>query len=234
MIIAEIGQNHMGSMWLAEHLILQAKDNGADLVKFQLYDSEKLYGEKQETELSFEQAKHLFNFGKKAGIEIFFSVFDELRVQWCENIGVKRYKIAARNEDKNLWDIVDKTEKPTIISYDPVFDKYGWPDKWESLYCVSEYPAKSKNIKFEAGDFEDTGDSLGSGDGRGEYWRRYEGFSDHTIGLDFAMIALSRGARIIEKHFAITHEIGIDAPWSMTPDELRELKTFERKVQEVL
>jgi len=61
-----------------------------------------------------------------------------------------------------------------------------------------------------------------------------QGFSDHTIGLDAAKIALARGAHIIERHFAIDHQTGVDAEWSMTPSELKELKRFETIVKGAL
>ena len=41
-LIAEIGLNHNGSMKIAEKLIIEAKKNGADIIKFQTYKAEKL------------------------------------------------------------------------------------------------------------------------------------------------------------------------------------------------
>jgi len=216
MIIAECGQNFMGDMDLAQGLIREAKVNGADLVKFQLYDSEKLYGEKQKTELTFEQAKTLFDYGKEVGIEVFFSVFDVERVRWCEEIGVKRYKVAcSQNRNNDLISFIWQFGKPCIISYE--FDFVGL-GIGEGLYCVPRYPAWLSDYKFSKIDFEFD----------------YDGISDHTVGLDCARIAVARGAKIIEKHFAIDHKTGVDAEWSMTPDELAELVRFEKVVQKVL
>ena len=82
--------------------------------------------------------------------------------------------------------------------------------------------------------FEDTGGVLGSSDGRGEYHSEYDGFSDHTIGLDCAKIALARGADIIEKHFSLCYNMGVDGKWSMTPSDLKELKRWEQVCKEVL
>ncbi len=42
-IIAEIGQNHNGDMALAAEMIACAKENGADTVKFQLYNARRLF-----------------------------------------------------------------------------------------------------------------------------------------------------------------------------------------------
>ena len=67
MIIAEIGQNHNGNMSLAKKLIIEAKQNGADIVKFQLFNAKRLFKKKNnqwynyncKTELSYQQVKYL-------------------------------------------------------------------------------------------------------------------------------------------------------------------------------
>ena len=87
------------------------------------------------------------------------------------------------------------------------------------LYCCGEYPTPLDNllagVKFE----------------------HLQGFSDHTVGLDAAKIALARGAKIIEKHFALSHDSetdGPDAGWSMVPSELEELVRWQKVCKEVL
>lgn len=221
MIIAEVGQNHCGDMKLAEKLIDLAKENGADKVKFQLYDSKVLYGEKQKSELNKGQAYAAFNYGREIGIEVFFSVFDVERIEWCEWMGVETYKLSCgfvhpkSGHNMDVADAILKTKKPTIVSYSrwPV---YSWarPNKLSALYCIPEYPA---SINF-----------------KGVSFQRFDGFSDHTVGLDAAKIAIAKGAKIIEKHFAIDHTTGVDAPWSMTPKELKELKRWEDVVKGAL
>jgi len=225
LIVCEIGQNHCGNLDLALDLIVKAHESGADLVKFQLYDHNKLYADHPEIPdagLSFEQARFLFNAGEHEGIEVFFSVFDEERVKWCEEIGVKRYKIAARVDDDKLLAAIAETKKPVIASVSPHYPR---DKKWSQafynldlLYCASKYPSPLQSLRFNHVD----------------YTLEYQGFSDHTIGLDAAKIALARGARIIEKHFAEDHKTGIDAEWSMDEKELRELVRFKNVVSKVL
>jgi len=41
-LVAEAGVNHNGSLKIAEKLIKESKKNGADIIKFQTYKSEKL------------------------------------------------------------------------------------------------------------------------------------------------------------------------------------------------
>jgi len=215
MIISEIGQNFLGSMDLARTLIQLSKKGGADLAKFQLYDQDKLYkDDTPNVELSFKNAKMLFDYGKEIGMEVFFSVFNVEKVKWCEEIGVKRYKIASRMRDIDVLREVEHTSKPTIISVDPNLSSARNFDGIQ-LFCLSEYPASVslKYIDFPYG---------------------WQGFSDHTIGLDCAKIALARGAEIIEKHFCINHSTGVDAEWSMDYDELVELKRWETLCESVL
>ena len=57
----------------------------------------------------------------------------------------------------------------------------------------------------------------------------YDGFSDHTIGLDYAKLAIDRGATIIEKHFTLDKNLpGCDQAASMTPSELKELVEYAK------
>jgi len=152
-IIAEIGQNHGGNMQLARKLIRLAKENGADLAKFQLYSTEGLERSPgvleilRQGELSFDQAKMLFDFGAKIGIEIFFSVFDIEKVKWCEEIGVKRYKIASTMRSLDVLKALAQTGKDIIISgldyYQHHRNMYRVDWDWDRirwLYCISKYP----------------------------------------------------------------------------------------------
>lgn len=224
MIVAEIGQNWCGDFELALKLIDLAQENGADLVKFQLYDHDKLYKDEPEVldvALTKKQAFELFNYGEKVGIEVFFSVFDIERIRWCEEMGAKRYKIARGfNQDGPLVQAVKDTKKPYFISSLNYKNVMPMPLWGQILYCISEYPTLINGLSFSKVVFDEI--------------TQYDGFSDHTIGLDAAKIALARGARVIEKHFAIDHRTGEDAEWSMTPSELRELKRFELVVNEAL
>lgn len=212
MIIAEIGQNFDNNPSLARYLINEAKRNGADLVKFQLFDYEKTYGENStipKVELSFDEAKVFFDFGKEIGIEVFFSVFDVERVKWCEQIGVKRYKIASLFHDEPTIEAIRNTGKDIIEStqYDRRFGTS------KALYCPSGYP----QTKIELDNLK---------------WA--DGYSDHSVGIDIVKIVLARKPdAIIEKHFAHDHQTGVDAKWSMTPFELKELSEWSKKCQEL-
>jgi len=151
------------------------------------------------------------------------SVFDPERVWWCEEIGVKCYKIASRSiYDKELIDAIARTGKDIIASLGmyqgkefPKIDTYG---KVDFLYCVSKYPTLPEDLNFLEVDFN-----------------RYSGFSDHTIGIEAALVAMARGAKIIEKHFTLDKKMhGPDHIISMERQELRQMVEFSRKFEVIL
>lgn len=230
LIIAEIGQNHNGSMNTAGKLIHLAKESGADVAKFQLYDVDKIftldfewYKEGKEAQLNKEQVFYLANECNKVGIEFMASVFDLERLDWAEEIGMKRYKIASRSVyDKELIDAVALTGKDMIVSLGfwkekefPVIKTSG---KVDFLYCKSKYPTTLKELNFLSVDFS-----------------KYSGFSDHTIGIEASVVAMARGARIIEKHFTLGKNMhGPDHAASMEVDELEQLVKYARKIENIL
>lgn len=230
LIIAEIGQNHNGDMAMARELITAAKEAGADIAKFQLFDVESVFPGQHEknvlrkkAQLSREQAEELADFCDKTGIEFMTSVFDTERVQWCEDIGMKRYKIASRSiYDKTLIKAIADTGKDIIVSLGK-YEGSGFPSiktrgKVDFLYCVAIYPTQPNDINFLSVDFN-----------------KYSGFSDHTIGLEASMIALARGAIIIEKHFTLDKKLpGPDHFHSLEPNELRQLVEFSKKCDRIL
>lgn len=222
-IIAEIGQNHNGDMQLARRLIAEAKAAGAAVAKFQVYSARALFPKEGnewfdyncKTELSRADVETLARECSDQGIEFMASVFDVERVAWLEAAGVRRYKIASRSvRDQALIEAVGNTGKPVIVSLgmwnEPEFPKIDVPGGVAYLYCVSKYPTEFADLHLAEVDFT-----------------RYLGFSDHTIGIDAPMMALSRGARVIEKHFTIDKDMyGPDHSGSMTPSELAALSRF--------
>ncbi len=230
-IIAEIGQNHNGELSLALELIHAARENGADVAKFQLYDARELFPEECnpwfeyncKTEIDPDRLLLLAEECRKAGIEFFASVFDVERVGWLEEIGVKRYKIASRSiHDAELLRAVAETGKPIIASlgmwHGKDFPKIGDTSPIDYLYCVSQYPAPLSELKLASVDFT-----------------RYAGFSDHSMGVTAALVAFSRGARILEKHFTLDKSMhGPDHKGSMTPGELKELSEYRVEIEQCL
>lgn len=229
-IIAEIGQNHNGDMSLAKKLIEKAKECGADVAKFQLFDAQNLfkidnnpwYDYNLKTEISRKQLDGLYRICSDLNIEFMATPFDVERVDWLESLNVKRYKIASRSiYDRGLIEKVLTTEKPMIVSLgmwnNPEFPEIKGPSV-DFLYCISEYPTPLERLNLGAVDFE-----------------KYSGFSDHTIGIMAALTAVARGARIIEKHFTLDKTMyGPDHMGSMDVNDLERLVTCCQEVTKSL
>ena len=97
-IIAEVHPQFMGSMNELERMIIQCKVNGADYVKVQLYDSQKLFNNSDRAflEITKNEFFKVSDYSQKIGIKLFASIFDEEKIKWCEDAGVEIYKIASR------------------------------------------------------------------------------------------------------------------------------------------
>ena len=136
-IIAEIGNNHNGSLDTAKKLIESAKEAGADAVKFQVKNIEKSFAKelldspyvnensfgktyrehKMALEFSEEQMKQLYDFAAKINIICFSTPFDIDSVDMLERIGNPIYKISSFHvTDLKLIEYVCQTKKPIIIS----------------------------------------------------------------------------------------------------------------------
>lgn len=230
LIIAEIGQNHNGDIKLAKELIVAAKKMGADIAKFQLYEVDSIfestfewYKETKEAQLTKEQVIELVNYCRRTSIEFMASVLDIDRVKWCEEIGVNRYKIASRSiYDRRLIRAIAATGKDIIASLGMYqgkrFPRINARGKVDFLYCVAKYPTLPEDLDFLRVDFN-----------------KYSGFSDHTIGIEATLVAIARGARIVEKHFTLDKTMhGPDHSLSMEPKELKQIVEFSQKFEGIL
>jgi sialic acid synthase SpsE len=217
-IISELHPQHGGSMADLQLMILQSKLAGADAVKVQLYDTQKLHENKQREylQISREELSEIKDYADKIGIELFASVFDEVRLGWCEDLKFERYKIASRSvDDERLCNAILATSKPVIIS----MGKYPWQEKGfpyqgetiSYLYCITNYPTSLEEIHMP--EFGING---------------FRGYSDHSIGISACVYAVARGAKIVEKHFTLNKNRQLMTEkghvGAMDIDELRTLR----------
>jgi len=225
-IIAELHPQHGGDRDVIKKMIHQAKANGADVAKFQLYNAFKLFSSHDWDYLEFDKrgVHQLVSWCEEEGIEFMASVFDEERLKWCEEFGVRRYKIASRTvkEDMVLCNAILNTGKEAIVSLGMWNEKekpFKANSKVKYLYCVSKYPASLEDMKGFPGDFKKEG---------------FAGYSDHTVGIDMCLLAVARGAGIIEKHFTFDktriRNTEKAHPCSMLPEELNMLSDTGRKI----
>jgi N,N'-diacetyllegionaminate synthase len=205
--IAEIGLNHNGHFNLAYELIRQAKYAGADVVKFQLGWRGK------EGEMNFIDRNILSDLKKWCeyfDIELLFSVFTPEAFELIKEFDFPRYKIASRTvkDDLPLVQRIVDEGKPTIISLG-MWEKSELPinaSNVQYLWCKSKYPSQPWDLIDLPKTFVDS---------------PYAGYSDHAIGIDTALLAVARGAKIVEKHFTLDKSDTTirDHALSATPDE---------------
>jgi N,N'-diacetyllegionaminate synthase len=221
-IIAEIHPQHGGDMGVVREMIRQAAGEGADVAKFQLYNAFELLGSHDwdYLQLDREQTERIAGWCGTEGIEFMASVFDPERLEWCEAIGVRRHKIASRTvaADPGLCGRILATGKETFVSLGAwTGATHPFPEATHAryLHCVAKYPAFAEDLAGFPPDFPAAG---------------LTGYSDHTLGIDAPLLAISRGASVIEKHFTLDKTRGSRTErahvCSMTPSELRELRRF--------
>lgn len=188
--IAEIGMNHNGNLDLCYELIKQAKMAGADIAKFQLGWRD---GKGEINQITLEYLELMEKWCKYFEIEFMVSVITDEALLLAKNIDFNRYKVASRTVRDNI-SLVKKIVsegKETIISLG-MWEKNSPPlvktDKIKYLWCKSKYPAQPWDLIDLPKNFNDS---------------IYDGYSDHSIGIEVPLIAISRGATIIEKHFTL-------------------------------
>lgn len=249
-IVAEIGINHQGDMSIAKRMIHVAKGCGADTAKFQIYMPERILDREHpdikpwwglicKTELSYKQVEELKKECDAVGIRFLASVFHPIRVSWTEEIGVERYKIASRSMyNEPLAKAIAATGKPVLISWGHYEKSKGSPAIWKvarsnkvkkyNLYCISKYPTPLSDLDFFETDWP-------TGREWSKFRFKYYGFSDHTVGIGAAAMAMSLGARVIEKHFTLDRSMpGPDHVCSIEPDKLAQLCRMRDDIEEIL
>jgi sialic acid synthase SpsE len=215
-IISEIGINHNGDFRLIEELIRQSAAGGADFAKFQLYNSQRVFGDdsRAKNEFSFNQVQTIKQLCDCYNIEFFASVFDEEKIQWCKELNVKYFKIASRTivKEPKLSEEIAESGLTTFISLGQ-WKENDLPMNRENIFyfnCISKYPTSILDLKNSS-------------------FRKYDnkvvGLSDHSYGIANCLYHISMGAQYIEKHFTLNKGMpGNDHIGSMDLDELKQLR----------
>ncbi|MFT4683472.1 MAG: pseudaminic acid synthase [Polaribacter sp.] len=255
-IIAELSANHNGNLSIALESIRAAKRTGADAIKLQTYtadtltidshrdefvvgggtvwDGKTLYSLYEEAYTPWEWHKALFECAKEEGLECFSSPFDKTSVDFLEDLNVPAYKIASPEiTDIPLIEYVASKGKPIILSTGiaeledielalATCRKMG-NNKIALLKCTTSYPAPINEANMVM--IKDFAERFGV----------VPGLSDHTMGNTVPIVATCFGAKIIEKHFILNHEIGgPDASFSMDENEFTEMVKVVREAEKAI
>lgn len=254
-IIAEIGVNHNGSLSLAKKMIKSAKKAGADAVKFQTYNAERL--------VSLSTPKVKYQFDKKNPSESHYQMLKKLELSklnhiklknYCDDIGIiflsTPYDIDSasfllelgvqyfKTSSADLFDIplqiwLAKTRKPVIISV-------GMSTIDEVRLTVDQY-FKNKNFNIAllhcVSNYPCSDNSLNLKviSTLQKEFNLPIGFSDHSIGSEASIVSVALGAKIIEKHFTLDKTlIGPDHKASSNPIEFKLLVDGIRRVERMM
>ncbi len=236
-VIAEAGSNHNGDVSLARDLIRAAANAGADSVKFQFIEPASLYlpfyrrgAEKVENKvyrqratevLTEEEWEQVFQCAADAALPCAASVFDSVGLERLTRLGSPYVKVAST--DLNNYPLLAKvaeseftvlvsTGMSTLAEVEravEVFSKAGALDRLVLLHCVSAYPCALADTRLYMVTVLKSAFGVPVG------------FSDHTLATEASCIAVSLGARIIEKHYTVDKSLpGFDHAHALDPGEL--------------
>lgn len=255
-IIAELSANHNGSLETALKTIQAAKECGANAIKLQTYtpdtmtldsinddfmisggtlwDGKNLYELYKQAYTPWEWHQELFAYARRIGIDIFSTPFDKSAVDFLDKFQPNAYKIASFEiTDYELIHYTASKKKPMIIStgiatLDEIQDvinicKSVGNNDIILLKCTSQYPAPlhEANLKTIP-----------------DMKKKFEtevGFSDHTLGITAPIVAITLGAKVIEKHFILDKDIGgPDCEFSLDKKEFSEMVRIVRETEQLL
>ena len=251
LIIGEIGNNHQGSVELAQQLVDHCVDAGVNTVKFQLRDMQSLYrsggahssGEDlgpqytmnllAKYSLSVEDMYRVFDYCAKRDVDVICTPWDIKSADALERYGMVGYKIASADlTNDELLAHVASFHDPMIVSTGmsteaeirgavAILREHGAP--YALLQTQSTYPAPFKDV------------NLAYMDRLAELGECLVGYSGHERGWHVPIAAVARGAAIIEKHVTVDKTLeGNDHKVSLLPDELASMVRQIRDVEEAL
>lgn len=254
-IIAEMSANHGGSLEKALEIVKYAKLAGADCLKIQTYTADSItincHNEYFTVKGGLWADKNLYDLYKEAytpwewqarikeecgkyDMDFLSTPFDNSAVDFLEKMGVEAYKIASPELiDIPLIKYIAKKNKPILISCGMGNEqeinealaviKENSTQLVVLLKCCSEYPTNYENMNLQT---------------ISDMKKRFNcnvGLSDHSMGSLGAIIGVSKGAAVIEKHFCITRkDKTADSEFSMEYEEFKQMVEDIRNTEKIL
>ena len=249
-IIAEIGNNHNGSLEKAIEMIDDSIEIGVDCVKFQMRHIDEVYRKRslqkdgedlgteyvidllKKFELTLEEHKKVADYCNEKGILYMCTAWDEKSVDILESYGVTAYKVASADlTNMPLLKKLSSMKKPLILSTgmskeDEIIKTTSFLNSKNTsfalLHCNSTYPAPLHDINLK--------------------WMKslqkihpVIGYSGHERGINVSLGAVALGASIIERHYTLDRKMeGPDHAASLLKNEFSTLVTGIRELEEAL
>lgn len=250
-IIAEISQNHDGSLGQAHAFIDAVAKSGADAIKFQTHiaEEESTHDEPFRVKFSYcdktrydywkrmeftpEQWQGLYDHAVEKGLDFLSSPFSIAALEMLDKIGVPAWKFGSGEvfNDVLLKQALD-TGKPIILStglstLDDIDQQVRRVQEAGNplllMECTTAYPSKPEDIPIKL---------------INHYQKRYQcpiGISDHSATIYPSLVAVALGARAIEVHVTMSREMfGPDVKASVTMEELKQIVEGAKFIDKML
>mgnify|MGYP006075616399 CR=1 FL=1 len=258
-IIAEAGINHKGNVNIAKKFIQEAKNCGADAIKFQSFIPGEVvvsslslatYQKKSQKnrritmlemikkyELTQEEQNKLYNFSKKIKIDFISSAFDLISLDFLiNNLHLKTLKIPS-GEITNYPYLrkLSFTKKNIILST----GMSNFKEIQQALKILTlEGLSKKKITLLHCNTAYPTPYKNVNLNVLNELKKKFKlnvGYSDHTLGVEVSVAAVALGASVIEKHFTLNKKWeGPDQKSSLDPKELKKLVFSIRNIDQAM
>lgn len=240
-VIAEVGSNFDKNLDKARKMIDVAKESGANAVKFQLFQAEVLYPNKDDLydifksiELNAEWVPLLNEHARDQGLHFMASAFDMVSVDVLQAVNTPAHKVAS-SETTNLGFLhkLASTKKPIIIST-------GMCDMVDVEEAVNACLGAGNNqiVLMQCGAMYPLPNELVNLRVIQTLAQRFNcpiGFSDHTLDSLAAIAAVGLGATVFEKHFTLDKKsAGPDHFYAVEPAELKSYISDIHKAHEAL
>lgn len=244
LVIAEIGNNHEGSVEQAIKLVRSVATTGAQVVKFQTFktglyvspENPQRFEQLRKFELSERDFREIARVAKEEGLIFLSTPFDLQSARFLNDL-VPAFKIGSgENTFYPLLSTVASFGKPIILStgcadlgiisnalnvIDRARSEGSIHSETAILHCITSYPTKKEDCNLAA-----------ITQLKASFPGHTVGYSDHTLDMEACLVAIALGAEIIEKHFTLDknsssfhdHKLSATAP---------ELKDFIAKARDV-
>jgi N,N'-diacetyllegionaminate synthase len=257
LIIAEAGVNHNGSLEMAKQLIVAAREAGADVIKFQSFNADRLvtkdaqkaeyqkqnsgehesqYQMLKRLELSESMHRELIVYSLQKEISFFSTGFDIESVDMLVSLGQTRFKIPS-GEITNLPYLrhIGALGHPVILSTGMA--KLGEIEAALDVLQTSGCPRDNITVLHCTTEYPTPMRevNLRAMQNIGQTLGVAVGYSDHTAGYEVAVAAVALGATVIEKHFTLDRQLpGPDHQASLEPQELKAMVNAIRNIEAAL
>lgn len=252
--IAEVGQNHQGSVSTAIEYIHIFAAAGADAIKFQArhnkslfsenaynasYNSENAFAEtygahREYLELDINELANLRDECHTLGVAFMCTPFEEESLKSLIKIDVDILKVSSFDiGNLPLIYQIARTQKPVVMSVGGANDTHieksveailKHHNRLILLHCVSEYPCPHDRLGLSAIP------ELAS-----KYSNLKIGLSDHFNGILSGPIAYMMGARVFEKHVTTNRsQKGTDHGFALEPEGFRKFVRDVKRVPEMM